>query len=44
MFLQSRGLIEALLNFNTTEYKTTKKGEQTLLKYYQLISDFFNLE
>ncbi|MFX1251923.1 MAG: winged helix-turn-helix domain-containing protein [Promethearchaeota archaeon] len=42
-FLQSRDLIEQIEDFDTIKYLTTKKGEEALIRYYNLISEFFEL-
>jgi len=43
-FLLVRHLIEQIDDNDVTKYRTTKKGEEALLKYYNLISDFFKLD
>ena len=43
-FLQSRDLIEQIDDFGTIKYLTTKKGEEALIQYYNLITEFFDLD
>ena len=43
-FLLSRRLIEQIDEADGSKYRTTKKGEQALMQYYNLINDFFNLK
>jgi predicted transcriptional regulator len=43
-FLMIRSLIKEVNNFGTTEYLTTKRGEEALLQYYSLINKFFVLD
>ena len=42
-FLLLRHLIEQIDDINGIKYQTTKKGEEALIKYYNLINDFFEL-
>ena len=43
-FLLARHLIEQIDDSDGVKYQTTKKGEEALLKYYNLINDFFELD
>ena len=43
-FLLVRHLIEQINDNDGIRYRTTKKGEEALLKYYNLINDFFELD
>ena len=43
-FLLTRHLIEEINDADGIKYQTTKKGEEALIKYYNLINDFFELE
>ena len=43
-FLLLRHLIEQIDDINGIKYQTTKKGEEALIKYYNLINDFFELD
>jgi len=42
-FLATTGLIERLksLNKDLDEFKTTKKGEEALTQYYELVTKYF---
>ncbi len=42
-FLLLRHLIEQIDDIDGIKYQTTKKGEEALIKYYNLINDFFEL-
>ena len=42
-FLLLRHLLEQIDDINGIRYQTTKKGEEALIKYYNLINDFFEL-
>jgi len=43
-FLLSRHLIEKIDTTDGIKYQTTEKGEKALIKYYNLINDFFELK
>ena len=43
-FLLLRHLVEQIDDINGIRYQTTKKGEEALIKYYNLINSFFELD